>query len=164
MSQNHQPGKFEDGSVLPEEEFQEPLTRRFARSGCRLWRMLLFDSVLRMWGGTVTPLGGECYDGSMICAPSCAKGLKGAEMYRRTTSRALLPFGKGWHSIFGRFASTATVARASTQPFIRIFLLIPRLRLVQCSMINRMIFALGRDDAFVLLLRELILLLHAPLP
>jgi hypothetical protein len=31
-------------------------------------------------------------------------------------------------------------------------------------MINRMVFALGRDDAFVLLLRELILLLHAPLP
>jgi len=127
LSQNHQPGKFEDGSVLPEEEFQESLTRRFAQSGYRLWCMLLFDSVLRMLGGTVIPLGGECYYGSMICAPLCAKVLKGAEMYRRTISRALLPFGKGWHSIFGRFDSTATVARASTQPF-RIFLLIPRLR------------------------------------
>ena len=30
-------------------------------------------------------------------------------------------------------------------------------------MINRMIFALGRDGGFVLLLRELILLLHVPL-
>lgn len=38
------------------------------------------------------------------------------------------------------------------------------MRLVQCSMINRMIFALGRDHDFVLLLRELILLLHVPLP
>ena len=26
MSEDYQPGQFEDGSVLPEEEFQEPLT------------------------------------------------------------------------------------------------------------------------------------------
>lgn len=147
LSQNHQPGKFEDGSVLPEEKLQESLTRRSARSGCRLWRMLLFDTVLRLWGGAVIPLGGECHYGPMICAPLCAKVLKGVEMHRRTISGASLPFGKGWHAIFGRFASAATVARASTQPVVRIFLLPTRPRLVQCSMINRMIFALGRDGA-----------------
>lgn len=90
--------------------------------------MLLLDSVLRMWGGIILPLGGECDYGSMICAPLCAKVLKGVEMYRRTISGPLLPFGKGWRSIFGRFASTAMVAKASTQPVICIFLLIPRPR------------------------------------